>query len=78
MTDWIVATGMLSKDALYPAPKASKIAAAGGNLVMPGGKGDWKDIVTAVREGRMRREQLEINSAKVFEITRKLAKQIKG
>ena len=74
MTDWIVATGVLSKNTLYPAPKASKIAAAGGNLVMPGNQGDWKDILTAVREGRLRREQLEINATKVFEIADRLTR----
>ena len=74
MTDWIVAAGILSKNALYPAPKASNIAAAGGNLVMPGNQGDWKDIVTAVREGRLMREQLEINAAKVMEIADQLVK----
>ena len=75
MTDWIVAAGILSKNALYPAPRASEIAAAGGNLVMPGGKGDWKDILAAVREGRLSRERLEINAAKVVETAQKLAER---
>lgn len=72
MTDWITATAILSKNAKYPAPMASKIAAAGGNLVMPGCKGDWKDILSAIKAGTLSREQLQLNASKVFEIAKKL------
>ena len=39
MTDWIVAV-MSGKGNKYPAPNAAKIAAAGNDLIMPGGMGD--------------------------------------
>ena len=69
MTDWLVGGDYLSKNPKYPAPTASGIAAAGGDLVMPGGNGDYKDILAALKNGRLKREQLEINATRVLRIT---------
>lgn len=70
MTDWLVAGDYLSRNPKYPAPKASGIAAAGGDLVMPGGKGDYKDILAALKTGKLSRTQLEINATRVLRITK--------
>ena len=72
MTDWLVAGGFLSRNSKYPAPKASGIAAAGGDLVMPGGKGDYKDILAALKTGKLSRTQLEINATRVLRMTKLL------
>lgn len=69
MTDWLVGGDYLSKNPKYPAPAASGIAAAGGDLVMPGGSGDYKDILAALKSGKLKREQLEINATRVLRIT---------
>ena len=69
MTDWLVGGNQLSKNPKYPFPTASGIAAAGGDLVMPGGSGDYKDILAALQSGKLKREQLEINAARVLRIT---------
>ena len=66
MTDWLVAGGFLTKNPKYPAPKASGIASAGGDLVMPGGSGDYKDILAALKSGKLSRTQLEINATRVL------------
>lgn len=73
MTDWVVASGVMSANAKYPAPRASRVAAAGGDLFMPGSKGDWKDILSAVKAGTLSREQLYVNASKVLEIAKRLA-----
>ena len=66
MTDWLVAGDQLSRNPKYPAPTASGIAAAGGNLVMPGGSGDYKDILAALKSGKLKRRLLEINATRVL------------
>ena len=66
MTDWLTAAGFLTKNSKYPAPKASRIAAAGGDLVMPGGNSDYKDILVALKAGKLSRTQLEINATRVL------------
>lgn len=78
MTDWVTATGTLSKNAKYLAPKASRVAAAGGNLFMPGSKEDWNDILSALKAGTLSREQLYINASKVHEIAKKLVKSVEN
>lgn len=66
MTDWVVQGGMIPKDAKYPGPTASEVAAAGGDLFMPGSKDDAADVLNAVKEGRLSREQLQINATRVL------------
>lgn len=75
MTDWIIAQGMLSQSKKYAPPAASKIAAAGGDLVMPGGKADFKDILAALKNGSLSRKQLEINGTRVYRLIRLLAQK---
>ncbi|MCH5275054.1 MAG: glycoside hydrolase family 3 C-terminal domain-containing protein [Lachnospiraceae bacterium] len=72
MTDWLVAGAFLSGKSKYPAPKASGIATAGGDLVMPGGNGDYKDILAALKTGKLSRAQLEINATRVLQVTKLL------
>lgn len=72
MTDWITGRSMMSKGAKYPAPAADKIAAAGGDLVMPGEKRDVTDILNTRKSGALSREQLEINATRVLALIRRL------
>lgn len=66
MTDWVVQGGMLPKDAKYPGPTAAEVAAAGGDLFMPGSKDDCADVRKALQEGRLSKEQLQINATRVL------------
>ena len=72
MTDWLVAGYFLTKNAKYSAPRASRIAAAGGDLVMPGGNSDYKDILGALKTRKLERKQLEINATRVLHTIRLL------
>ena len=73
MTDWIVGALNAGKKK-YPAPDAAKIAAAGGDLVMPGGHGDLKAMLKGLKEGTVSRRQLMINATRVL----RLAKELTG
>lgn len=72
MTDWMVRFNMSSRKSRHPKGNVVKIAAAGGDLIMPGSRDDVKDLLAALRSGALTRRQLEQNAARV---TRK-AKQL--
>ena len=51
---------------------AARIAAAGGDLVMPGGPGDLKALLNGLKEGAVTRKQLLINASRVVRMAKKL------
>lgn len=69
MTDWIVGGDFMAKNPKYPAPTGAGVAAAGGDLVMPGGVNDYKSILTALKSGKLTRAQLEANATRVLRAT---------
>lgn len=71
MTDWVVQGGMIPKDAKYPGPTAADVAAAGGDLFMPGSKEDVSNVLNAVKERRLSKEQLQINASRVLAFGKK-------
>ncbi len=71
MTDWVVQGGMIPKDAKYPGPTAADVAAAGGDLFMPGSKNDCDSVLKALQEGRLPKEQLQINVTRVLAFGKK-------
>ena len=71
MTDWIVAA-LNSGKKKYLAPNAARIAAAGGDLVMPGGPGDLKAMLEGLKKGTVSRRQLMINATRVYRLAKKL------
>ena len=73
MTDWII--GAMQGKAKYPRPDAGRIAAAGGDLTMPGGKGDWKAILKARKKKKLSRKQLELNASRVIRMAKKLTEE---
>ena len=74
MTDWIVSAMPTDKNSPHRKPKASLIAAAGSELVMPGGKGDWDDIMNGLKDGSITREQLQVNATRVYRMAKFLNK----
>lgn len=70
MTDWVMA--MPSMGSRYDKSHADRVAAAGGELFMPGGKGDYQEIMAALKAGTLKREQLEINASRLLRLIRKL------
>ena len=76
MTDWVVGGGIMnSKEDIHPAVQPHLVAAAGGDLFMPGCKGDYEDILKGLKAGTLSREQLEINATRVYEMGKKLAER---
>lgn len=73
MTDWVVGNGIMnSKEDIHPAVKPQLVAAAGGDLFMPGCKADYKNILAGIREGTLTRKQLLINATRVYRMSRRL------
>ncbi|MBR0041124.1 MAG: glycoside hydrolase family 3 C-terminal domain-containing protein [Oscillospiraceae bacterium] len=72
MTDWIIAANY-GKNNKYAAPNAAKTAAAGNDLTMPGGKGDFKAMLKGLKDGLVTRRQLEVNATRVCRMAKKLA-----
>ncbi|MGN1000202.1 MAG: glycoside hydrolase family 3 protein [Faecousia sp.] len=74
MTDWIVSMMPMDKNSPYRTPKASLIAAAGSELVMPGDQGNQKDILDGLAKGTVTREQLQINATRLYRMAKLLNK----
>ncbi len=76
MTDWTIAGMAKPKDAVHPNVQAGKVAAAGGDLVMPGSKSDVEDILKKMKGGSLTRKQLEINATRVYRMAKKLVRAV--
>lgn len=72
MTDWVIAM-MENPNSIHRNALSPEVAKAGGDLFMPGGKGDYKHLMEALKEGRVSREQLEINGSRVLRMIDTLA-----
>ena len=53
-------------------PNAGKVAAAGGDLFMPGCRGDYNRCLAALRSGVLTRVQLEQNATRVLHLAKRL------
>jgi beta-glucosidase len=73
MTDWIIGAMNMGKKK-YAAPDAAKIAAAGNDLTMPGGRGDLKAMLRGLKNGTVTRRQLMINATRVIRMAKELVK----
>ncbi len=74
MTDWLVAS-LNSGRKKYPVPNAARIAAAGGDLVMPGGPADLKAMLAGLKDGTVTRRQLTVNATRILRLARKLTEE---
>ena len=73
MTDWVVGNGIMnSKQDIHPAVKPQLVAAAGGDLFMPGCKADYENILKGLAEGQLTRKQLQINATRVYRMAKLL------
>ena len=66
MTDWVLP--LKNRGERWPIARASRVAAAGGDLFMPGSKDDFKDILAALSSGELGRHQLEANATRVLRL----------
>ena len=74
MSDWILPMAQ-GKSKKYRAPDAGKIAAAGGDLTMPGSKNDQKAILRALKRKKLTRIQLRLNASRVIRLARELTEE---
>ena len=74
MTDWVIANYASEKGCIHPVAKAPNVIMAGGDLFMPGCKADYEDVVTAMKEGKVTRQQLQINASRTARMARELGK----
>ena len=72
MTDWV--TPVLNGDAgnLYPGANAARVAMGGGDLFMPGSKGDCDSIRKGLADGTVGRKMLKIHATRVLKMAKKL------
>ena len=71
MTDWVIGI-MTSKQDIHPAVKPQKVAAAGGDIFMPGCKADFKNMMKGLADGSLNRKQLQINATRIYRMAREL------
>lgn len=74
MTDWVFS--VRNRGTKYARAHAGRVAAAGGDLFMPGSMADYEIVLNALKTGMVSRRQLEINAARVMRlISNKEAKE---
>ena len=74
MTDWMISAMYFGKKK-YPVPDVARIAAAGGDLVMPGGPRDLQAMLDGLKEGTVTRQQLTVNATRIFRMAKKLTEE---
>ena len=75
MTDWVIGGNLLlAKGSKYGTPDAAKVAAAGCSLFMPGGKGDYEQILKGLKDGIVTEQQLRENTGRLMHVIRRLGK----
>jgi len=70
MTDWVVPM-MIAKGSKHRAANAVQTILAGGDLFMPGGKGDWDSVMKALADGTLTREDLARTGTRVWRMARR-------
>lgn len=72
MTDWVVSFVEASKAPKYRGALSNYVAAAGGDVFMPGCQQDYDHVMNALKDGSLSREQLEINASRMIKMLQKL------
>ncbi len=70
MTDWVLP--LKNRGTQYAVADAGRVAAAGGDLFMPGSQGDFDNIMAALKAGNLTRHQLEVNASRVWRMSKRL------
>ena len=75
MTDWVIGGDLLlAKGSVYGTPDAAKVAAAGCSLFMPGGKKDYRQILSGLKDGKVTERQLRENAGWILHVLARLGK----
>jgi beta-glucosidase len=70
MTDWVL--DLKNHGTMFKKADAGRVAAAGGDLFMPGCQGDYDSVMDALKSGALTRSQMEINAERVRAMSAKL------
>lgn len=71
MTDWVIDM-MTDARSVHRNALSNEVAKAGGDLFMPGSKKDYQNVLKALKDGGLSREQLEINASRVLRMIDRL------
>ena len=74
MTDWVTPMTGDARSA-HRDSQAQYIAAAGGDLFMPGNKGDYDNLLQGIDSGAVTLEQVKINASRVVRTVRALTQE---
>ncbi|MCM1305572.1 MAG: fibronectin type III-like domain-contianing protein, partial [Butyrivibrio sp.] len=66
MTDWVTTGQVFNSASAYPAVYAHKIIKAGNDIVMAGGQPDFDDLMEALKDGRVSREEVNVCATRVL------------
>ncbi len=72
MTDWVIDMIPPLAGSVYVNSNAARVAAAGGDLFMPGGKNDYKKMVAGTNDGTLSTEVLQVNGTRVYRMAKAL------
>lgn len=75
MTDWLVTANFIPNEGKYSSASAAKNVIAGNDVTMPGLKSDTDEILTEVKAGKIKRQQLEIAARHVLRVILQLKKE---
>ncbi|MBQ1605136.1 MAG: glycoside hydrolase family 3 C-terminal domain-containing protein [Lachnospiraceae bacterium] len=73
MTDWVIQVAAISQST-HRNSQARYVAAAGGDLFMPGGKADYENLKAGIKAGDVSEEQVRINASRVLAMAKQLVK----
>ena len=74
MTDWVTPMTGDARSANRDS-QAQLVAAAGGDLFMPGNKGDYDNLLQGIDSGAVTLEQVKINASRVVRTVRALTQE---
>ena len=72
MTDWVIAALGSGKKCTHRAARADEVSKAGGDIFMPGCEADYSLVTTALKDGSLKREQLEVNASRLLRMIDRL------
>ncbi len=72
MTDWVVRGLTGAKGSIYTVPNPARIAAAGGDLFMPGSKDDYQQLLDGFKAGVVSKRTLQENATRVYHMAREM------
>lgn len=74
MTDWVTPMTGDARSA-HRDSQAQYVAAAGGDLFMPGNKSDYDNLLQGIDSGAVTLEQVKINASRVVKMARALTQE---